>query len=96
MNRGKENSCYHYVNERTESLIKDELLEDVQVMKLSNFKAVKGSLSPESNQSDHYEDFIIEYIAHYLKEILATCDMSNDKLYVYESRLLKLLGFYLN
>lgn len=27
---------------------------------------------------------------------MGTCDMKKDKFYIYQSRLLKLLGFYLN
>ncbi len=45
MNRNKENSSYHYAYKKNESLVKDELLEDVQVLRQSNFKPTKGPLN---------------------------------------------------
>ncbi len=45
MNRGKDNSSYHYHPQQHEALIKDELLEDVQATRQSHFKPAKGPLS---------------------------------------------------
>lgn len=67
----------------------------MQAIKQSSFKPSKGPLLEEHSQKLIYEDFVVEYIRHYMKEVLGTCDMKRDKFYVYESKLLKVLGVYL-